>query len=72
MQTWLFITSSYISEWIINSSDLRQSLFWPQGGFQLGGSGGEAGRPDRVPETAQHSVEQEAAQPHRPALTPSF
>lgn len=40
-----------------------------QGVLQSGGSGGEAGRPDRVPERAQRSVEQEVAQPHRPALT---
>lgn len=51
---------------------MRQSFLSPQGGLHFGGSGGEAGRPDRVPETAQHSVEQEAAQPHRPALTPPF
>lgn len=72
MQTRLFITSSHISEWIINPSDMRQSFLSPQGGLHFGGSGGEAGRPDRVPETAQHSIEQEAAQPHRPALTPPF
>lgn len=40
-----------------------------QGRFQSGGGGGEAGRPDRVPETAQHFAQQEAAQPHRSALT---
>lgn len=51
---------------------MRQSFLSPQGGLHFGGSGGEAGRPDRLPETAQHSVEQEAAQPHRPALTPAF
>lgn len=51
---------------------MRQSFLSPQGGLHFGGSGGEAGRPDRVPETAQHSIEQEAAQPHRPALTPPF
>lgn len=28
-----------------------------QGGFQPGGGGGEAGRPDRVPETAQHAAQ---------------
>lgn len=37
--------------------------------LQSGGGGGEAGRPDRVPETAQHIAEQEAAQPHCSALT---
>lgn len=40
-----------------------------QGRFQSGGGGGEAGRPDRVPETAQHFAQQEAAQPHCSALT---
>lgn len=40
-----------------------------QRGFQSGGGGGEAGRPDRVPETAQHFAQQEAAQPHCTALT---
>lgn len=40
-----------------------------QGRFQSGGGGGEAGRPDRVPETAQHCAQQEAARPHRSALT---
>lgn len=34
-----------------------------------GGGGGETGRSDRVPETAQHHTVQEAAQPHRSALT---
>lgn len=34
-----------------------------------GGGGGEAGRPHRVPETTQHVTEQEAAQPHRSALS---
>lgn len=36
---------------------------------QSGGSGREAGRPDRIPETAQHVAEQEAAEPHCSALT---
>lgn len=40
-----------------------------QRGLQSGGGGGEAGRPDRVPETAQHPAQQEAAQPDRSALT---
>ena len=44
-------------------------LFTLQRVLQSGGGGGEAGRPDRVPETAQHIAEQEAAQPHCSALT---
>ncbi len=44
-------------------------LFVSQRGLQLGGGGGKAGRPDRVLETAQQPTEQEAAQPHRSALT---
>lgn len=45
--------------------------------IQSGGGRREAGRPDRVPEAAQHSSEQKAAQPHCSALTtvwtpPSF
>lgn len=44
-------------------------LFVSQRRLQSGGGGGEAGRPDRVPETAQHLAEQEAAQPYCSALT---
>lgn len=40
-----------------------------QRGLQPWGGGGEAGRPDRVPETTQHFAEQEAAQPHCSAMT---
>lgn len=51
------------------TNDSLYVLFVWQRLVQSWGGGGEAGRPDRVPEAAQHLTEQEAAGAHCSALT---